>query len=186
MFQRREQRTALQKLRETLWPSMGWKRACLYVKHRIMRLSDTNYSIAAGLAAGACISFTPFFGTHFLQAIAIAYLVRGNYFAAVIGTFWGNPWTFPFLLSFSLFIGNYILGLFGITDVGAVPTSFTWEAISAAMLPVSTGGYILAILSWPLYFGICYLFVREAKVARLKYKKIKAHRIAKEITGQKK
>ena len=186
MFQRRNPRTLLQKLREVFWPSMGWVRAFHYVKHRLLRLSDTNYGIAAGLASGACVSFTPFMGTHFIQALGIAYITRGNYLASVVGTFWGNPWTFPFLFAASHYVGTYVLNLFGVAHIGEMPHTLSWEAISAALLPITVGGYICAVLAWPIYMGICYVLARNAKLARRKYKQIKAHRISKEITGQKK
>lgn len=186
MFKRRTPRSLLQNLREVFWPSMGWMRACVYVKHRIMRLSDTNYSIAAGLASGACISFTPFMGTHFLHALAIAYICRGNYLAAVVGTFWGNPWTFPFLFAASHHVGTYALNMMGVTDVGIMPNSLEWDALVSALLPISVGGYICSIIAWPFYLLIAYIIVRNTKAARVKYKNMKAHRVAKEITGQSK
>ena len=89
MFQRRNPRTILQNLKELFWPSMGWVRAFQYTKHRVIRLSDSTHNIALGLAIGAAISFTPILGTHFIQAGFIAYVVRCNFIAALIGTFIG-------------------------------------------------------------------------------------------------
>ena len=52
------------------------------------------------------VSFSPFIGFHFLLAILFAYLLRGNLIAALIGTFVGNPFTFPFIWIFIYKVGN--------------------------------------------------------------------------------
>ena len=116
MFKRRQPRTIPQNLREIFWPSMGWLRAGKYVKHRVLRLSDSEQKIAAGLAIGTSISFTPIVGTHFIQAGIIAYISRTNILAACIGTFAGNPWTFPFMWWSAIFTGTYIFSLLGWND----------------------------------------------------------------------
>ena len=53
--------------------------------------------VAAGVAAGAFTSFTPFMGLHFLFAALFAWAIRGNLLASALGTFVGNPLTFPFI-----------------------------------------------------------------------------------------
>ena len=67
-----------------------------YVTKRILRLTATPHAVAAGVAAGAFTSFTPFMGLHFLLAAVLAWMVRGNLLAPALGTFVGNPLTFPF------------------------------------------------------------------------------------------
>ena len=74
---------------------MGLKRAMVYLKHRTLRISDSAHKVALGLALGLGVSFTPCW-VLFLQAALYGYIFRGNIFAAVLGTFVGNPWTFPF------------------------------------------------------------------------------------------
>lgn len=48
-------------------------------------------------------------GLHFLIAFAIAYIVAGNFLAAGLGTFIGNPVTFPFIWAATYSSGNFIL-----------------------------------------------------------------------------
>ena len=74
-----------------------------------MRLTASPHAIAAGVGAGVFASFTPLFGFHFLLAFAIAYLVAGNFLAAALGTFFGNPLTFPFIWASTYKTGNFIL-----------------------------------------------------------------------------
>ena len=51
--------------------------------------------IAIGFAAGVFVSFTPLFGLHIVLGAALAWLVRGNIVASLIGTLAGNPVTTP-------------------------------------------------------------------------------------------
>ena len=91
-------------------PRKGWGRAIDYIIYRVKRLPDSPHKIAIGLATGVFCSFTPFFGLHIFLAILIAYLCKGNVVAAFLGTFFGNPITWPFIASFSVGLGQIILG----------------------------------------------------------------------------
>ncbi|MFC1672838.1 DUF2062 domain-containing protein [Pseudomonadota bacterium] len=94
-----------QRVRQFFWPDAGWHRSTRYVFHRVARIPGSAYSLAAGFACGAAISFTPFMGLHFVISMALAYLIRANVLAAAIGTAVGNPWTFPFI-----WVGVYNVG----------------------------------------------------------------------------
>lgn len=110
MFKRRKQHPVLQRLAYLIWPRTGWSRAMTYLWHRIARLRGTPHSIAAGLASGAAVSFTPMVGIHFVLAALTGSLTRGNLIAAMIGTGVGNPWTFPFIWIWIYHLGRKILG----------------------------------------------------------------------------
>jgi uncharacterized protein (DUF2062 family) len=110
VFRRREKRSVLQNLREAVWPRSGWGRAFQYVKHRVNRLPDRPHRIARGVWAGVLVSFTPFFGFHFLTAAGVAWIMRGNILASLLATFFGNPVSFPIIAVFSVKLGHFILG----------------------------------------------------------------------------
>ena len=109
VFRRRNKRTKLKNLKELFLPEKGWRRAFEYLSLRIRRLPDTPHRIALGLACGVLASFTPLFGFHFLVGALLAFLVRANVFASILGTFFGNPITFPFMVAISLRVGDIIL-----------------------------------------------------------------------------
>lgn len=111
MFKRRDKLSLLKRTSLFFYPSKGWKRGIEYIAHRAKRLPDTSHRIALGIAAGVFISFTPLFGLHFITAAALAYVIRANVFASLIGTFLGNPVTFPFIGAFCLNIGRWMLGI---------------------------------------------------------------------------
>ncbi len=73
------------------------------------KLKGTPQSIAVGAACGIAISFTPFVGALML-AMIMAWVLRGNIMAALVGTTVGNPWTFPFIWVSIFYTGRKILG----------------------------------------------------------------------------
>ena len=97
MFKRVKKQKLHVRLKKLFWPSIGWRRSISYLFLRLSRLPGSAYSIASGFACGAAISFTPFVGLHFILGAIWAWLIRGNIFAAILGTAIGNPWTFPFI-----------------------------------------------------------------------------------------
>lgn len=97
MFKRRQPAPVWERTRDVLWPRRGWRRAGRYLMHRLGRLPGTPYSIAAGFACGAALSFTPFVGFHILISVVVAWLIRANVIASAVGTLIGNPWTFPLI-----------------------------------------------------------------------------------------
>ncbi|MEM7523661.1 MAG: DUF2062 domain-containing protein [Pseudomonadota bacterium] len=100
----------MESLRALFAPRRGWRRVFEYYRHRMKRLPDSPSRIALGFACGVYTSFTPFFGFHFVVAAAFAWLLRGNVLASAIGTFIGNPLTFPFIVAICLEIGSLIMG----------------------------------------------------------------------------
>jgi uncharacterized protein len=110
VFKRRDKPPFLYRMREIVYPQKGWRRGLDYLGHRVRRLPDTPHRISLGMAIGVFTSFTPLFGLHFILAAVLARLVRGNILAALIGTAFGNPLTFPFIASISLKTGRAIIG----------------------------------------------------------------------------
>jgi uncharacterized protein (DUF2062 family) len=95
---------------ESLWPRGGWGRAAQYVRHRLRRLPDSPERIARGIMAGVFTTFTPFYGLHFLVAGLLAWMMRGNVLAALLGTFFGNPLTYVPIGVIALQTGHFLLG----------------------------------------------------------------------------
>ena len=111
MFKRRNKQTYWQWIVEFVYPRKGWSRGVEYISHRLKRLPDTPHNIAMGIACGVFATFTPLFGLHFLLAWLLATAFRANVLAALLGTFVGNPITFPIIAATSYQLGLRILGL---------------------------------------------------------------------------
>ena len=110
MFKRRERRSVFRFFNEVIFSLKGISRAIEYVGIRLKRIPDTPHKISLGMSCGIFASFTPLFGLHFLIAGLLSYLFRGNVLASLIGTFVGNPITFPIITVFNLKLGEWILG----------------------------------------------------------------------------
>lgn len=173
MFKRRKQRSFVEQAREWVWPRAGWNRLLLYYRHRLVRLPDSSYRIAAGLACGAAISFTPFIGLHVVLAMALAFAMRANVVAAIIGTIVGNPWTFPLIWALTYWMGATAMGsdaALVLTDVIDTELLFfsPLEALKPVLLPMIIGGVPLAVLVWWLVYWPTHQVVGRYKAQRLK------------------
>ena len=126
VFRRRKKRTTLKNLRELFLPENGWRRAIEYISYRIQRLPDTPHRIALGLACGVLACFTPLFGFHFLVGGGLAFIARANVLASILGTFFGNPITFPFIAAISVRFGNLILDWGANIDGDRIRESGDW------------------------------------------------------------
>jgi uncharacterized protein (DUF2062 family) len=86
----------------------AFSRTKKYISLSIKRIKGSPQALSLGLATGIAISFTPFIGLHALLAIFISWVIGGSMAAALIGTLFGNPWTFPFIWYFTFEIGQFI------------------------------------------------------------------------------
>lgn len=120
VFKRRTRKGLLRTIAEFFYPRGGWRRSTSYILHRLRRLPDTPHRICIGIAAGAFVSFLPIYGLHFLAAAILAWVLRGNILAALLGTFYGNPITFPIMAVTALELGNWLLGEPGSMSFSAV------------------------------------------------------------------
>ena len=110
LFRRREAESFLGRMRVHLWPRRSWTRSSRYVVYRLRRLSDNPHAVALGFAIGVFTAVTPFIGTHMVMAALLAWVIGGSVVAALLGTFLGNPLTYPVLWYSTYEVGNLMLG----------------------------------------------------------------------------
>jgi uncharacterized protein (DUF2062 family) len=171
LLKRRSPPSWLEWLRVWAWPRRSWMRSGQYVTKRILRLTASPHAVASGVAMGVFTSCSPFLGLHFLISFALATLVRGNLIAAALGTFFGNPITFPFIWATAYELGNRILGNDvhaaagkqlgrAMRDIGSVFWTFDFSHLASALgeiwtpllYPMMIGGIILGtIVALPVY-----------------------------------
>ena len=169
MFRRRNDNIA-QKALGFLWPKKGFQRPFLYLKERLMRMPASTHALSMGLACGAAASMTPFLGFHFLLAAMMAYILRGNLVASAIGTIIGNPWTFPFIWSLNIFMGNWFITYFGLSS--ALGTLDEGEGTAAFLYGLTIGGVISFLLTLPVFYGLFYWVVHSWRAHRAKKSRV--------------
>ncbi|SHF19401.1 hypothetical protein SAMN05444339_10454 [Loktanella atrilutea] len=161
MFKRRDKRPAWKVVTRALYPQGGWRRAFSYVKHRVRRLPDTPEKIGRGIWAGVFTTFTPFYGLHFIVAAIIAKLMRGNFLAALMATFFGNPLTYLPIAAVSLGTGHWLLGRRSKAPMSSLGQKFAdagadlWHNVVAIFTPETMDWQGLSIF----YFDIFYPYM---------------------------
>jgi uncharacterized protein (DUF2062 family) len=180
LFKRRETPGLLARIRESVWPSMGWRRTYHYYRHRIFRGGDSTHRITSGFAIGAAVSFSPFLGTHFLQSLLLAFLFRASAIAAFIGTSFCNPWTIAFIVWSDYKLGKYICGFFGPVKNVRLPAYINMEYFLdepgpflkylmqhpwELLLPMAVGAYLIMPFAWAAAYAILYYPVHGVTLA---------------------
>ena len=148
---RRDPPGPLRRLRGWLWPRTGLRRAGRYLLARARRMPGTPHAVAAGFAAGAAVSVTPFLGGHILLTIALAWLTRGNVLAALLGgVVVGNPWTVPLVLAATYRLGCLVLGLppEGLHHLARLGSGGPLAEVRLLLWPMTVGAAPLAVAAW--------------------------------------
>jgi len=170
LFRRRDRPDLLARLRVAAWPRHSWSRSARYFAKRVLRLSATPHAVAAGVAAGAFASFTPFIGFHFLIGFAIAFAVGGNLVAAALGTAVGNPLTFPVIWATTYQVGNAILGHGGrALAAGELSHNLAEKSLGAIMpivRPMVVGAIPLGLTAALVLYAVVFYAVRGFQTMR--------------------
>jgi uncharacterized protein len=81
-----------------------------YYWRRMLRMRATPHEVALGCAVGVFAACTPFLGFQMALAGGIALVLRVNVPAALLGTFVGNPVSWPAIWTASYLAGAWLLG----------------------------------------------------------------------------
>ena len=168
MFKRRDKLSLWSRASNMLWPRSGMKRSLTYVWHRVARISGSAHFITIGVVSGVFASWTPFVGFHFLLAALIAFFLRGSLLASALGTFFGNPFTFPFIWLSTYNLGGFLLGYEAKSHIDismphgtfrllfSSPAEFfhvAWSVMEPYFVPMLIGAFPLGIATCiPIYF----------------------------------
>lgn len=176
LFSPRRAPTCVERLRVAIWPRRSFGRSVRYLGWRVVRLGGNPHGLALGLAAGVFVATLPLLGAQMVLAAALAWAIRGNVPAALLGTFWANPVTTPVL-----WLGAYLLGSLVMTgDASVSPAELAdriWQAgeaifapspapLAAAyaklrpiLLPLALGSVALGAASAAAFYFLCYQLI---------------------------
>ncbi len=196
MFKRRNKPPILSRVANIFWPRVGLMRSVKYTWHRIARISGSAHFITIGVVSGVFASWTPFVGFHFLLAAMIALILRGSLFASAIGTFFGNPFTFPFIWISTYNIGGFLLGLDAKSAIdlslphGTIMLIFKNPLLFGETIWGAIGPYFVPMLigSIPpgLFTGVIFYFMLRPVIAKYKERRrVKFENLAKDRKTQK-
>ena len=113
LFKRKKRLSAVMRLRYAAWPARSFRRSFRYRLLRLLRINASAHSIALGCALGVFAVFTPFLGLQMTIAALLALALRGSVLASAVGSFAGNPLTYPIIWISTFTAGNVLLGQLG-------------------------------------------------------------------------
>lgn len=139
------------------------RRHALLAWRKLLRVRATPHEIALGCAVGVFAACTPFLGLQMLLAAVIANMLRVNIAAALIGTFVGNPFSWPAIWGASYVAGIWVLGVDPAHAADSIvhsanalgetlkdPTSANVDAavvnLSPLFLPMIVGGTVVGLI----------------------------------------
>ena len=149
LFKRRTPPTFKDRVRTWVWPRSSWSRSLRYFLHRLERLQASPHQVALGCAAGVFVSITPLLGTQMLLAAVLAFTIRANIPAALIGTFFGNPLSWPLIWGGTYFAGCYILGIENVLTLSGLEYYLTQLADALATLSPEVINSAIGLV-WPV------------------------------------
>ena len=142
---------------------------------RIIRMEDPPERIARGAAIGVFSGIAPTFGAAALFAFAIAFLLKANKAAAVLGSFIMNPVTSTFFWTLSVILGSVILGEDSGSILAAIREESLLGGITRAWAVFLVGNSIIA----GAFTVAAYYFTKNAIVKhRIRKKKRKEEKRA--------
>ena len=136
---------------------------------RLARLPASPYAISSGFACGSMVSFSPLLGLHFILAVIFAYIIRGNFIAALIGTVVGNPLTFPLIWGVIYKIGTYVTNIKHVKLNQDINFDMIINQTYEIFFPMFLGGIIIAPIVWIISYFIIYSFISSFKNRKNKY-----------------
>ncbi len=156
-------------VREMIWPSMGWRAFARWMTLKLIRSAKDPYKVAMGGAIGMWMNFVPVPGLGAVLSVLIAYFMRANIPAALIGQLPGNPWTFPLIWWVSYQFGKLVWPFHG-AGIGFnellanLSWTYMWDnaegLINGVLLPLVLGGQVLGFT-----FGFLTFLILRRQVA---------------------
>jgi uncharacterized protein len=169
LFTSRTQPTWRARLRVAVWPRRTWARSARYLGWRLLRLGGSPHGLALGVGTGVFVATLPIPGMQLLAAAVLAWMIRGNVAAALLGTFWANPLTLPVIWLSAHWVGCGILGVPAVltavdlvsslahvraalvapgTETLATAYGLLWPALK----PIAVGAVPIAIVSSVIFY----------------------------------
>ncbi len=147
----------------------------------LLRVDASPHCLALGLAVGIFMATTPFLGLQVCGAVGLAWLFGGHVPAAIIGTFWANPVTYPLLLAASYRLGATMLdvpetlnlawladGVNAVVAALFVPgrsaLAVAYHMVLPVAMPLTLGAFVIGVLSGAVFYVIARHAIAQLRV----------------------
>ena len=127
-------------------------------------------SAARGLALGTFVGFLPLPGLQMFFAVLLCYILRSNIAAAVLGTFFTNPFTTPAIVFAQYKLGPALLPAMQYVDTGEYRLAGrSLAAFKPFLVGSLVSSVVLGLIAYPVTLGVWKL--SAAAVARRKQRR---------------
>jgi uncharacterized protein len=149
LFKRKKRLSVVMRLRYALWPARSFGRSFRYRILRLLRIQASPHSIAIGCAVGVFAVFTPFLGLQMMLGALLALALRGSVLASAVGSFAGNPLTYPIIWISTFTVGNVLLDSSASAEISTFSDGA--EALGRSIRDASPDGVATAVQGlWPI------------------------------------
>ncbi|MDE0145976.1 MAG: DUF2062 domain-containing protein [Nitrospira sp.] len=134
-----------------------------------LHLGETPQRTAIAFALGVFIAFTPTYGLHTASVVFLAWALRLNFPAILVGSLINNPWTVVPILGATMWTGFSLLGIQDVPDVSwsHLSTTTLYETVRPFILPFTLGALTLsmlgALLAYPLGLWVIIRYRQQAR-----------------------
>jgi uncharacterized protein (DUF2062 family) len=153
---------------------LKWRRRWKVLVLDLLGREESPERVAAAIAVGIGVGFSPFIGFHIWIALGLAFLFRLNKIDAALGQFVGNPWTLPAVYALGYRLGRRLLNY----DRRSVPglawdrllhsdfwNAFKGPAFAPRLLSFLVGTMVIAtfiaVVTYGLFLAILRLYHRR-------------------------
>jgi uncharacterized protein (DUF2062 family) len=145
----------------------GWREKTRDYIHSLLMEYRSPRQLSFAVALGTFVGASPLWGLHTVLALVLAFLLRLNKAAVVLGTLISNPWLAPLLLFGSLEIGSLIIygtpTPLAFQEIREVFRDPEWKTILQDYVkPYFLGAFVLATLLAFLSYWITFWVSRSA------------------------
>jgi len=139
--------------------------------HRLLHTDDTPRRTAAAFAMGVFIGFSPLFGFHTLIGIVLAFALRLNRVAALIGVYANLPWFVAPYYTVSTVLGASLLGVAPPPDFGgqlavlfdlSMTSRAFWSGLATLLHPLLWPFSVGSMLGASVLAGVAYVLAVPA------------------------
>lgn len=135
----------------------------------ILHLDDNPHRIAMAFSLGVFIAFSPFIGLHLISAFFLAWVLRLNTVAVLLGTLLNNPWTIAPIFGTGLWVGIEIYGRHHLLDPvhwGDLTIVNFIPQFEPYVMPFLLGTTLLGVIASLVAYPCAFYFVKEYRHIR--------------------
>ena len=146
---------------------------------KLLALDDTPVRVALAFSLGVALAFSPLLGLHTILGLTIAFALRMNRVAVLIGVFVNNPWTIVPIYTAAVYLGWYLFGFPAVPDLPDFQWTSLWNGSfwvnlwrnGAVLKPLILGSTILSVFAGLVSYPLALTVIRQSRAYRARHRR---------------